>query len=111
MIEPLMARLLYADLGIGPIEYQPTLELDGAEVRPDFLVSLARAVVEVDGLDAHRSREALDRDLARQNLLVRHGYLVLRYTTTHLRRPAAVAKEIVAVCRARIGELERKPAA
>ena len=107
MIEPLMARLLYADLGIGPVEYQPTLVLDGEKVRPDFLVSRAMTAVEVDGLDAHASREALDNDLQRQNLLIRHGYLVLRYTTTHLRRPAKVANEIVEVCRRRIGELER----
>lgn len=106
MIEPVMARLLYADLGIGPVQYQPTLVLDGQELRPDFLVTRALVVVEVDGLDAHSSREALDRDLARQNLLVRHGYLVLRYTITHLRRPATVAKEIVEVCRSRIAELE-----
>ncbi|MGQ0831554.1 MAG: DUF559 domain-containing protein [Microthrixaceae bacterium] len=111
MIEPLMARLIYADLGIGPIEYQPTLVLDGVALRPDFLATRAMAVVEVDGLDAHASREALDRDLARQNLLVRHGYLVLRYTTTHLRRPAKVAAEIVKVCSARIAELERMSAA
>lgn len=111
MIEPLMARLLYADLGIGPIEYQPTLALGGEEVRPDFLVSRAMAVIEVDGLDAHRSRAALDNDLHRQNLLVRHGYLVLRYTTTHLRRPAAVTSEITSVCRDRIRELERLAAA
>lgn len=111
VIEPLMARLLYADLGIRPIEYQPTLVLDGTKVRPDFLVTRAMAVVEIDGLDAHASREALDRDLARQNLLVRHGYLVLRYTTTHLRRPARVAAEIVAVCRERIANLERRAVA
>lgn len=111
MIEPLMARLLYADLGIGPVAYQPTLVLDGLKVRPDFLVIGAMAVVEIDGLDAHASREALDRDLARQNLLVRHGYLVLRYTTTHLRHPARVTKEVVDACRQRIADLERRTAA
>jgi very-short-patch-repair endonuclease len=111
MIEPLMARLLYNDLGLGPVEYQRTLILDAQEVRPDFLVSRALTAVEVDGLDAHSTREALDRDLERQNLLIRHGYLVLRYTTTHLRRPAKVAKEIVEVCVRRIAELEQVPAA
>lgn len=107
MIEPLMARLLFSDLGVGPIEYQKTLVLDGEEVRPDFLASSAMTAVEVDGLDAHASRGALDHDLHRQNLLIRHGYLVLRYTTTHLRKPASVAKEIVTVCRKRIDELSR----
>jgi very-short-patch-repair endonuclease len=111
MIEPLTARLLYGDLGIGPIEYQRTLVLDGVSVRPDFLVSRALAAVEIDGLDAHCSREALDRDLERQNLFIRHGYLVLRYTTTHLRHPAKVVNEVVAVCRERITERERGQAA
>jgi very-short-patch-repair endonuclease len=111
MIEPLMARLLYSDLGIGPVEYQKTLVLDGNEVRPDFFVERALAAVEVDGLDAHSTRDALDHDLARQNLMVQHGLLVLRYTTTHLRRPAKVTKEIVTVCRQRIADLERRPAA
>jgi hypothetical protein len=105
MIEPLVARLVYQDLGIGPIDYQPTLLLGDVEVRPDFLVRRARVAVEVDGLDAHRSREALDRDLQRQNLLIRHGYLVLRYTTTHLRAPARVAAEIRAVSLGRLKEL------
>jgi very-short-patch-repair endonuclease len=107
LLEPLMARLIYADLGIGTVEYQPRLRLDGQEVRPDFLVADALTAVEVDGLDAHAGRDALDRDLARQNLLIRHGFLVLRYTTTHLRRPARVAAEIVDVCTRRIDELAR----
>ena len=107
MIEPLMARLLYSDLGLGPIQYQPTIRLDGRVLRRDFLVTLARAVVEVDGLDAHGSRQALDDDLARQNLLVRHGFLVLRYTVSHLRRPARVAAEIVETCLPRIGQVPR----
>lgn len=111
MIEPLIARLLYADLGIGPVEYQRTLILDGQKVRPDFLVAQAMTVVEVDGLDAHASRAALDGDLERQNLLIRHGYLVLRYTTTHLRRPARIAREIVTLCRGRSAELEHRDAA
>jgi very-short-patch-repair endonuclease len=107
VIEPLMARLLYDDLGIGPVEYQPTLLIEGRRVRPDFLVPQAMVVVEVDGLDAHGSRAALDTDLDRQNLLVCHGYLVLRYTVTHLRRPARVALEIRDTCLARIDQLGR----
>ena len=80
-----MARLLLpADLGIGPVEYQATIRLEGRTLHPDFLVTLAKVVVEVDGLDAHSSRDALDHDLDRQNLLIRHGFLVLRYTRTHL---------------------------
>jgi very-short-patch-repair endonuclease len=110
MIEPLMARLLYRDLGVGPIEYQRTIVLDGTSVRPDFVLPKAMVAVEVDGLDAHGSRGAIDRDLERQNLLIRGGYLVLRYTITHLRRPAKVTAEIRSVCAARIAESEARAA-
>ena len=106
MIEPLMARLMYECPDIGPVDYQPTLVLEGRRLRPDFLVRRAMVVAEVDGLDAHSSREALDSDLARQNLLVRHGYLVLRYTITHLRKPVAVCREVREVSLRRIAELE-----
>ncbi len=109
MIEPLMARLLYGDLGIGPVDYQPTLRLGGVVIRPDFVVREAVVAIEVDGLDAHATRGALDSDLERQNLLVRHGYLVLRYTITHLRTPAKVATEIRTVCRERIADRSRRP--
>jgi hypothetical protein len=106
MLEPLMARLLLpADLGIGPIQYQATIRLEGRTLHPDFLVTLSKVVVEVDGLDAHSSREALDHDLDRQNLLIRHGFLVLRYTRTHLRRPARVTDEIITVSRQRLAHL------
>jgi very-short-patch-repair endonuclease len=107
MLEPLMARLLYGDLGIGPFEYQQTLVLEGRRFRPDFRIPRALVIVEVDGLSAHGNREALDADLARQNLLIRHGYLVLRYTRTHLRQPAKVAAEVVDVSLRRIAELDR----
>jgi very-short-patch-repair endonuclease len=101
VLEPLMARL-WRDHGVGPIEYQATLELEGHTLRPDFLIRLARVVVEIDGLEVHSTREALDHDLERQNLLTRHGFLVLRYTRTHLRRPARVAREILEVARSRL---------
>lgn len=111
LMEPVMARLLYADLGIGTVEYQPTLVLDGTKVRPDFRIMPAMVLLEYDGLDAHSGREALERDLTRQNLLMRHGYAVLRYTASHLRRPAAVVREVVTVCRQRMAELGRPGAA
>lgn len=111
LLEPLMARLLLGNVAIGPVEYQATVRLEGRTLHPDFLVRLAKVVVEVDGLDAHSSREALDYDLDRQNLLIRHGFLVLRYTRTHLRRPAKVTAEIVSVSRERIAALGLDPAA
>lgn len=104
-LEPVMARLL-VDRDVGPVEFQAILRLDGRTVRVDFLLPRPRIVVEVDGLAVHGSRDALDDDLERQNLLVRHGYLVLRYTVTHLRRPAQAAREIIGAARRRIDELQ-----
>jgi hypothetical protein len=89
VLVPLMARLLRDHDG-------------GRRFRPDFGFLRSTLLVEVDGLSVHGSRAALDADLERQNHLQRHGYLVLRYTATHLRRPAAVAREILAVARQRL---------
>lgn len=104
-LEPLMARLC-RDHGVGAVEFQRTVTLDGVNYRPDFVIAAARLVIEVDGLDAHRTRDRLDSDLTRQNAFVRHGWLVLRYTSSHLRRPAKVAREIIAVAEQRCAELD-----
>lgn len=93
-LEPLMARLS-RDHGVGPVHFQEPIVLDGARYRPDFQIPEARLVIEVDGLDAHGTRKAFDDDLTRQNAFIRHGWLVLRYTSTHLRRPAKVAREVI----------------
>lgn len=94
MLEPLMARLC-RDNGIADVEYQAELELEGRVLRPDFLIRAAKLVIEVDGLSVHGTRAALDSDLERQNLLVTHGYQVLRYTSTHLRTPDRLAVQIL----------------
>lgn len=101
VLEALMARL-WQDHGVGPIEFQPTLVLEGRVLRPDFLLPLPKVIAEIDGLDCHQGRAALDHDLTRQNLLIRHGYAVLRFTSTHLQRPARVAQEILTVARSRL---------
>lgn len=102
-LEPLMARLC-RDHRLGRVKFQGEIVLDGHRLRPDFQFPDALVVVEVDGLDAHRTRDAFDSDLTRQNLFIRHGWLVLRYTSTHLRRPGAVAREIAEVVGQRLGE-------
>lgn len=92
-LEPLTARLC-RDHGIEGILFQESIVLDGVTYRPDFQIPAARLIIEVDGLDAHRSRDAFMHDLRRQNAFIRHGWLILRYSAADLRRPAAVAREI-----------------
>lgn len=48
--------------------------------RVDFLFAAARLIVELDGLLAHNTAAALNRDLSRQNQLVALGYTVIRFT-------------------------------
>lgn len=46
----------------------------------DFLDPALRLILEVDGYRTHGTRVAFQDDRTRQNVLVRHGYTVLRYT-------------------------------
>ncbi len=55
----------------------------------------AHVVVELDGLDGHRTRAQLERDHQRDFELRQAGYIVLRYTWRQLTdAPALVAREI-----------------
>lgn len=56
------------------------LRIDGITVVPDVLFEASRLVVEVDGYQVHGGPAAFQRDRDRQNLLVGHGYVVLRLT-------------------------------
>ncbi len=46
----------------------------------DFLDPALRLILEVDGYRTHSTRVAFQHDRTRQNVLVAHGYTVLRYT-------------------------------
>jgi len=61
--------------------YQHTVRVDGRFVaRVDFAYPEVRLAIEMDGHDSHRTPADLQRDLARQNLLVGAGWTVLRFT-------------------------------
>jgi very-short-patch-repair endonuclease len=61
------------------IQYE--IRHDGVLVaRVDFFFPGVRLIVELDGLGAHRTATALQRDLERQNRLVGLGFTVLRFT-------------------------------
>ncbi|MEK9736460.1 MAG: DUF559 domain-containing protein, partial [Candidatus Nanopelagicales bacterium] len=59
----------------------PVYDDDGrvaAEI--DFAHEGLRIAIEVDGRAFHSDRQSFERDRARQNLLVLHGWLILRFT-------------------------------
>jgi very-short-patch-repair endonuclease len=72
--------------------------------RVDFAYPDLRLAIEVDGLDAHGSATALQRDLSRQNALVGAGWTVLRFTWHDaIRRPEAVVEAVRAARRRLLG--------
>lgn len=79
--EQRMARLLKRS-GTGPWTSNfPVYDDDGrvaAEI--DFAHEGLRIAIEVDGRAFHSDRQSFERDRARQNLLVLHGWLILRFT-------------------------------
>jgi hypothetical protein len=71
--------------------------------RVDFAYPEAKLFIELDGLEAHGSGPALQRDLSRQNGLVRAGWMPLRYTHADItRRESDVAAEVRRVRRQRL---------
>jgi very-short-patch-repair endonuclease len=72
---------------------QTNLWLEGMEV--DFSWPAIRLVVETDGFDTHGSRQAFERDRARDQRLLAAGFRVMRVTWRQLRDdPDAVAERL-----------------
>ncbi|CAM2935311.1 DUF559 domain-containing protein [Prescottella defluvii] len=68
----------------------------------DFVDRVAKVVVEVDGREFHSAPEVFRSDRRRQNWLVQHGWMVLRYAAYDaLADPDSVAADIAAVVRRR----------
>jgi hypothetical protein len=53
----------------------------GRKFRGDIYLPGSRVIVEMDGFAYHRSKKAFQKDRERQNLLIQHGYHVLRFYT------------------------------
>jgi Protein of unknown function (DUF559) len=80
----------------GHMVTQPEFCVRGQVVRPDLLVHVVHPdhehaiVVELDGHDFHElTKEQARRDRSRERLLVRAGFLVLRFTGSEVWRDAA----------------------
>ncbi|AOT03576.1 hypothetical protein ASPU41_09760 [Arthrobacter sp. U41] len=87
------AQHLFTTNGIG---YDAQVYLPGIG-RVDFLIE-GYLIVEVDGFAYHSSREALRRDLGRNNASTLSGFAVLRYMPEHIWfEPERVVAEIRAV--------------
>jgi len=86
-------RILRA-AGIGGWVANPRLMLSGEAIHPDILFPEARVVVEFDGRAVHDDPSQFLRDRERQNTLVTHGYLVVRFGWEHLDQPDYVVRVV-----------------
>jgi very-short-patch-repair endonuclease len=83
-------------------EYRP---IAGRKFRIDFAFPVEKVAIEFDGYRHHGfSRKGFRQGLYRQNILVSHGWRILRYTLTDVRdRLDEVLEEIAAALRATAG--------
>ncbi len=74
----------------------------------DFAWPNAKVIVEAEGFEFHSGREAWDRDIARYNALVFHGWTVVRLTESDLRsRAPSFAKALAKALGRPEGNLSR----
>jgi len=87
--------------GITGWQANQRLRLDGVDIHPDVLFRRLRLVVEVDGREFHSDPDVFESDRHRQNLLVLHGWRVLRVTWLMIQqepdRVIAIVREAMAM--------------
>jgi very-short-patch-repair endonuclease len=87
-------------LDVPGLEVRPQVQVLDAPftIRPDLTDERLRVALEADSFEWHGSREALKRDCRRYNLLVAHGWTVLRFTWEDVMLdPAHVRSTLLAV--------------
>ena len=103
LLEPRMARLM-KDHDLPQWVFQHPVRTPGKKMKIDFAYPELMLAIEVDGYEHHRTKEQLQNDHDRQNLLVELGWTVLRFTWDDVvKRPEQVARRILAV----LGRLSR----
>jgi hypothetical protein len=98
-IERRLLSLLDAENLPRPLVNAP-LELPGLSIKPDFAWREHRLIVETDGFETHGTRDAFERDRARDRALQLAGYKVIRVTRRQLdSEPDDIAATIRALLR------------
>jgi hypothetical protein len=93
-------RKLARDHGLPQPECNSCLDApDHHALEADFYFPAHRLVIETDGWDTHRTRQAFEDDRAKDAALTAAGYTVMRFTYRQLRDdPQTVADRIRAGC-------------
>ena len=82
----LETRVLRVVVGAGfpPPVQQYRIRVGGRSFKIDLAYPARRLAIELDGWEFHRTRTAFDEDRARANLLVAHGWTLVRFTSRSL---------------------------
>ncbi len=88
-----LQRILRA-AGISGWRGNVTLTLVGQVLHPDILFPSARLILEFDGRETHDNVTQFLKDRERLNVLVAHGYVVLRFGWEHLDDPEYVVRVV-----------------
>lgn len=79
-LETHVLRVIVAH-GFPPPVQQHRVRVGGRRLRIDLAYPARRLGIELDGWEFHRSRTAFDDDRTRANLLVAHGWTLVRFTS------------------------------
>jgi hypothetical protein len=79
-LETRVLRVLVGQ-GFPPPAQQYRVRIGGRTFRIDLAYPVIRLAIELDGWEFHSSRSAFDDDRTRANLLVAHGWTVVRFTS------------------------------
>lgn len=86
---------------IGGWQANHRVRIGGRTFYIDIAFAHLKLAVEIDGWSAHRTREAMDTDAVRHNLLVLAGWTVLRFTERNLDDLPAMVRRFQQVFRTR----------
>ena len=92
-LETRVLRLVVAS-GFPPLLQQHRVRAGGRTFKLDLAYPSLRLGIELDGWEFHRTRTSFDEDRARANLLLAHGWRLVRFTSR------STDEEIVGVVRA-----------
>ncbi|MFC7724852.1 DUF559 domain-containing protein [Nocardioides sp. GCM10028917] len=98
-------RALCIEVGI-VVEPQAAVDLGTGTIHPDLVCHALRLAFEADSWSYHASRKAHRRDCARYNLLVIHGWRVLRFTWEQVMHDQTYVRWVLAEVVRRVGRPE-----
>jgi very-short-patch-repair endonuclease len=90
--ESRVLRVIVAN-GFPPPAQQYRVRIGGRTIRIDLAYPDRKLAIELDGCEFHHTRSAFDDDRSRANLLVAHGWTLIRFTSGRVTRRSSTSSE------------------